>query len=290
MNCAGDFFGVFGTYALSSALSYCVGSGVNVAMAGGSFSAGFVGNAHGVASTGFYSGFATGAASGFTSAFITGAGTSWINGSSFADGLLNGLKDGAMNSIIEGIIGGIGGGLDALSKHANFFTGRAKIDLNGAYYFSGYWPPEITTMEVIGRYVGDFEGVHVFESPLIGNIKTNWRACTIPEVGIFAVRGALTSMTKELEESGMALLQHEFGHILQYRGWKKAYWPLVAKESFISAKSHNSTHHKFWTETWANYLSKEYFGERWLGTYTRFKKWYPAVNISPENLKRVESF
>ena len=122
--------------------------------------------------------------------------------------------------------------------------------------------------------------------------ETDWNewACTIPEVGIFAVRGALTSMTKELEESGMALLQHEFGHILQYRGWKKAYWPLVAKESVISAKSHNSTHHKFWTETWANYLSKEYFGERWLGTYTRFKKWYPAVNISPENLKRVESF
>ena len=287
MNCAGDFFGVFGTYALSSALSYCVGSGVNVAMAGGSFGAGFVGNAHGVASTGFYSGFATGAASGFTSAFITGAGTSWINGSSFADGLLNGLKDGAMNSIIEGIIGGIGGGLDALSKHANFFTGRAKIDLNGAYSICGIdGLPDMGAMEIPAVPVGKFEGVSVFESSYLGNIKGAHGGVTVPGYGIIVGKGVFTSVDWD-----KAMLQHEFGHILQFRKFPISYYRVVVPESLASCtyariKGDLSLHWNYWTETWANYLSESYFGKKWKGSLPS----YPVANISSSNLSKMKQF
>ena len=36
-----------------------------------------------------------------------------------------------------------------------------------------------------------------------------------------------------------------------------------------------SLHYNFWTETYANYLSKVYFGYRWAGGDN-----YPAANIS----------
>ena len=288
MNCAGDFFGVFGTYALSSALSYCVGSGVNVSMAGGSFSSGFVGNAHGVASTGFCSGFATGAASGFTSAFVSGAGTSWVNGSSFADGLLNGLKCGAINGIIEGAIGGIEGGLDALSKHANFFTGIGKFDPKGACSCSECWPSglEIGESTITGKYVGQFEGVNVFETERLGDIYHAHKAVTVPERGIIAGKGVFTSG----EKWGMAMMQHEFGHILQYRMYPAAYWQIVGIESGLSCSYASSVgdlslHWNFWTEKWANYLSKGYFGKRWLGS--KYPSKYPVGNISIWNKTRM---
>jgi len=41
-------------------------------------------------------------------------------------------------------------------------------------------------------------------------------------------------------------------------------------------------HNTFWTETWANHLSKGYFGTNWLGGPS-----YPTQNISKFNLIRL---
>ena len=43
------------------------------------------------------------------------------------------------------------------------------------------------------------------------------------------------------------------------------------------------THGKFWTETWANYLSKNYFGTKWLGGTE-----YIAQKISKFNWFRIK--
>ncbi len=238
---------------------------------------------------------ATGAISGVVSGAIAG----YI--SSTTEGMLNMAYSGdpskfSLGSIftqtaLSAFLGGVEGGMDAVRKNTNFFTGTKRVNLSGASHYTGYWPSEFTLMEVVGKYVGDFQEVPVFESGLIGNIKNNWRACTIPEVGIFAVKGTLTSKLPLFKEAGTALLQHEFGHILQYRlVGRNAYWGLIAKESFNSARYHSSNHYEFWTETWANYLSKEYFGKEWYGLRRRFREAYPAINISPENLNRVNSF
>ncbi|MEJ7645973.1 MAG: hypothetical protein WKF87_15365 [Chryseolinea sp.] len=59
---------------------------MNVAIAGGSFGAGFAGTATGVASTGFLAG----AAAGFSNGFISGTGNSLIAGTSFGFSLESG--------------------------------------------------------------------------------------------------------------------------------------------------------------------------------------------------------
>ena len=56
-------------------------------MAGGSFWNGAIGLAKGIESTGFLAVAASGASAGFAGGFILGAGNSWVNGSSFADGI-----------------------------------------------------------------------------------------------------------------------------------------------------------------------------------------------------------
>ena len=83
------------------------------------------------------------------------------------------------------------------------------------------------------------------------------------------------------------LLQHEFGHILQARKvGLVAYYSIIAKESFISASFdgiNGWSHDLFWTETWANYLSQNYFGANSL-----INSW-PSQNISWFNYLRLLS-
>lgn len=118
---------------------------------------------------------------------------------------------------------------------------------------------------ITGKYVGKFEGINVFENDLImGDISkgSNLRGATFPGRGIIVSKGVLTGGGNQ----GKALLQHEFGHILQYRMvGPKAYYTLIAPESLASAFRSEIKHDYFWTETWANYLSREYFGANWLG-------------------------
>lgn len=49
-------------------------------------------------------------------------------------------------------------------------------------------------------------------------------------------------------------------------------WGIIAPES-VATSFDDSFHRNYWTETWANYLSKGYFGKDWLGeTYGYFAK------------------
>ena len=76
----------------------------------------------------------------------------------------------------------------------------------------------------------------------------------------------------------MAMMQHEFGHILESRIiGPRAYWSVIASESLCSASlSSCDEDHIYWTETWANYLSKRHFGVNWLGEF--FPGDYPVQN------------
>ena len=116
----------------------------------------------------------------------------------------------------------------------------------------------------------------------MGNIKNNYRGATIPERGIIVGKGVKTSGLIK----GQALLQHEYGHILQYRLiGPRAYYSVVVPESFSSALfSSSKVHDNYWTETWANYLSKKYFGAKWLGSVV---KGYPAQDISRHNALKI---
>lgn len=277
--------GYFATGAVAGAVGAGVASGMNVAMAGGSFWSGTAGLAHGVASTGFIAGAVTGVSSGFAGGFLSGAGNAWVGGSSFGNGLLSGLTTGGMDALAGGVTGGLIGGFDALGKGTNFWTGKVKLDLNGAYSCSGCVSSKFKVGEntITGKYVGKFEGQNVFESKLLGNIKGDYMAVTVPERGIIAAEGSLTSG----EKIGRALMQHEFGHILQYRMvGADAYWDVIATESFASATfTSSNAHDYFWTETWANFLSRGYFGKKWLGASFG----YPIKNISAFNMFRLNS-
>lgn len=177
--------GYFATGAVAGAVGAGVASGMNVAMAGGSFWSGAAGLAHGVASTGFIAGAVTGVSSGFAGGFLSGAGNAWVGGSSFGNGLLSGLTTGGMDALAGGVTGGLIGGFDALGKGTNFWTGKAKLDLNGAYSCSGCMSsrPKLGERTIMGKYVGDYEGQHVYESSMLGTYSENggYSGITFPD-------------------------------------------------------------------------------------------------------------
>ena len=291
--------GYFTVGAVAGAVSAGVGAGMNVAMAGGNFWTGAAGLAQGVSSTGFIAGMATGASAGFAGGLISGAGNSWVSGQKFSSGLVEGLKSGGLGALSGGITGGIHGGLDALNKGTNFWTGIGTFDLNGACSCSGcnFDPDHFVHKTLKAKYVGKFQSVNVFESKSLGSVVTpiegttnnyEWRGVTIPENGIYVAEGVYTAPVKfDGEPICRELLQHEFGHILQYRKWgADVYYNIIAPESLFSAATSGPLHehHKFWTETYANYLSKEYFGAKWLGGPK-----YPAQDISSFNRYRLKT-
>ena len=290
--------GYFLTGAIAGAVSTGVASGVNVAMAGGNFWKGAVGMLPDVLSTGFFSGAATFGSSAFVGSFITDAGNSWVEGQSFGDGLLTGLKSGYKSAIAAGIMGGIASGIDALGKNVDFWTGNVSANLDGAYSCKETDPNGLLDMlqdkndRIMGKYVGDYQGQHVFESKVLGTYSRDggYSAFTLPDHGIIAGKGVFTSNTM----NGRAMIQHEFGHVLQYRivGAAK-YYTIIAKESFLNCAKiwpyNKISHDLFWTETWANYLSKQYFGGNWLGMDKNILgnglRYYPAINISKSLMK-----
>ena len=267
----------FGIGAVAGALSAGVGAGISTAFAGGSFSAGFTGITAGVSATGFLSGSASSAASGFIGGFITGSGNSWISGNSFSKGLINGITQGGIGLFVGSLTGGIIGGIDALYKGTNFWTGTASFDLSDNYGAIG---KPIGEKTVTGKYVGKFEGVNLYEA----NIPEG-SAATLPGRGIILSKGQYSIYSSSLYTK--QLLLHEFGHILQARKvGMVAYYSIIAKESFISASFdgiNGWSHDLFWTETWANYLSQNYFGANSL-----INSW-PSQNISWFNYLRLLS-
>jgi RHS repeat-associated protein len=243
----------FGIGALAGALSAGIGAGVNVAIAGGSFGAGFLGTATGVASTGFFAGAATGAATGFTNGLITGTGNSLMDKNSVPYSLEKGLTNGAIQGLVGGVVGGIGGGIDAYRKDLNFWNGTAELDLT-----QGIGAHGITTDKerIIGKYVGKFEGVDVYETPELGTGYGSG-GITLPGRGITVGKGVYT---KNLD---FELMQHEFGHTLQIKQMGAArFLKEVGLPSLRSASKHGVNgwkHNEFWTEVSANRLSKAYF-------------------------------
>ena len=130
-----------------------------------------------------------------------------------------------------------------------------------SYAASGFIPDELKAKIIRAKYVGNFEDVSVFEAKWLGE-----KGATIPDYGIIVGKGTLTSGS----DIGKELLQHEYGHVLQYkRVGAKAFYSVITPESVASASYSNInplyTHDSFWTETWANYLSRHYFGTKWLG-------------------------
>ena len=281
--------------AISNCANSMVASGINVALAGGSFWKGAAGLANGVSSTGFLSGAASGAGAGFVAGFISGAGASWLEGNSFRKGLLDGLALGSLEALGSGIVSGITGGFDAMRNHTNFWTGKGNFDMTGAMACQGLTPKELNIGDKIkAKYVGRFEGQRVFESSNLGSLaEEEIVGFTLPDIGIFVGDGAFSSG----EKRGLAMMQHEFGHVLQYRRvGADFYYRVIAKESAMNCGDiwpyNGISHSEYWTETWANYLSKQYFGDRWLGMEKRIKKrtafYYPSKNISmPFLLRKV---
>ncbi len=263
--------GAFGVGALAGALGAGIGSGVNVAMAGGSFGTGFAGTATGVASTGFLSGAATGASAGFTNGLVSGTGNSLIAGNSLNSSVESGLKTGGIQGLSAGLSGGLFGGLNAQSKDLNFWNGTAKINITSAGADG-----DIFTKMIKGRYVGEYEKVNVFESSALGEGYGS-AGITLPDRGIFVGKDVFT---KNLDPW---LMKHEFGHILQARlVGIGPFYSEVGVPSLASATFGN-THSTFWTETWANHLSYEYFGRSAAWPQWRF----PIQNISSSKLMQL---
>ena len=277
--------GYLTTGAVAGAVSAGLASGVNVAMAGGNFWTGAAGLAKGISSTGFFAGAAVGASSGFAGGFILGAGNSWVNGQNFRKGLLTGLGSGSIGALSSGITGGLLGGFDALDKGTNFWTGKTSINIEGAMACEGCLPKEIDLGGKINiKYVGRFENQNVFESSMLGAYTSgNYSGATFPDIGIVVGDGVFTSG----KPGGLVMMQHEFGHVLQYNRVGRAdYYYVIARESFkncaLDRLTGLDTHSNFWTETWANYLSKNYFGANWLGIEELLPRkgqfYYPSKN------------
>jgi hypothetical protein len=105
----------------------------------------------------------------------------------------------------------------------------------------------------IGRYIGNFFGVSCFASTLC-ELK-NRAAIAIPGIGIFV---------HPKDANNIALLRHEFGHMLQAKKWGKIFfYRYIAWESLNSVRRANHDpsfiHQHTWTEWTANRLSYYFF-------------------------------
>ena len=124
INTFGEGLAYFGIGAAAGALSAGVGLGVSSWIGGGSFGAGFIGStAAKTAVSSFASGSVIGGSTGFTQGFITGSGNSWMQESTFGQGLLQGIYSGAAGLVNGAIHGGISGGLDAMANGRKFWSG-----------------------------------------------------------------------------------------------------------------------------------------------------------------------
>ncbi|HBY20000.1 MAG TPA: hypothetical protein DEG71_03160, partial [Clostridiales bacterium] len=113
--------------AASGALSAGIGAGVNSALAGGSFRAGFIGTAR-TSSTGFFAGFLTGVASGATNGLITGTGYGLLQGKDVGKAFSDGLTQAGLQGMSSGTVGGVLGGFDAISNDRHFLTGTPRTN------------------------------------------------------------------------------------------------------------------------------------------------------------------
>ncbi|UFH34663.1 hypothetical protein [Flavobacterium acetivorans] len=94
-------------------------------------------------------------------------------------------------------------------------------------------------------------------------------------------KGAYTLLGKG-NENVKELFRHEFGHILQYRQsfvGLEGFYKVIAPESLLT--SNMSFANSYWTETWANHLSNNYFGS----VFNNLTK-YPSSPLSIFNFSK----
>ena len=89
--------------------------------------------------------------------------------------------------------------------------------------------------KIKAKYVGRFEGQGVFESKYLGSLSSGeYAAFTLPDIGIFAGEGVFSSS----QINGLVMMQHEFGHVLQYRKVGiDFYYEVIAKESAMNCNN-----------------------------------------------------
>ncbi len=279
--------GYFGVGALAGALSAGVGAGFNGAFAGKAFGASFLSGTGGLSSTGFYTGFTIGYWSGATSGIVSGMGNGLIGNNSFGAALWNGFDQAFIQSTIGAVTGGIIGGIDAVKKHVDFFTGIGEFDVSQGVAASG----DLSRIKGVlkSKYVATYYGENIYETSefLASNSSDPLYSSGVyvPYKGIVVgtnvyPRGAGSAFPL----GNLRLIQHEFGHGLQFRILGlDLYLRVVAKESLSSAiKNPGVVHENLWTETWANYLSSQYFGTKYLPSAK-----YPVKNIDPYNSSRL---
>ena len=174
----------------------------------------------------------------------------------------------------------------------NRFKVVSVLLLGMAWFFFEFHLSDTDANKIKAKYVGMFQGQRVFESSMLGSIVSdNYSAFTLPDIGIFAGNGVFSSSRID----GIVMMQHEFGHVLQARKvGMRFYYDVIAKESSMNCNGiwpyNGISHDEFWTETWANYLSKQYFRDRWLGMEIKFPGhyhlYYPSKNVSASFLMR----
>lgn len=106
------------------------------------------------------------------------------------------------------------------------------------------------------KKVGIFQNINIYESSLF----KKGHGLTIPEIGIFTYVGCFS------ETNDMAILKHEFGHILQFKklGSLKFYLKIGVPSLWSAVKAYfikKYFHQKHKVEINANYLAYHYFNE-----------------------------
>lgn len=274
MNAKGlAYFGVgVGSFVAGS----LVGAGISSAMYGSSLGSGFI------------SGAAIGFGSGFAGGFISGFGNSLVGGDSFSSSMSNAFSSGLRSGISGAFIGGLADGTDAVRAKANFFTGRGVENLGDVLACTRKGCRVLEEGKNIFdkikvEFVERFENINVYESKMLGTYSKagGYSGVAIPSKGIF--------LGKNVFRNDYDMVKHEFGHVLQYNlHGELAYYSIIAPESFVNASMSKTDmeHNNFWTETYANYLSYNYFKTKYNCTSWNLKE-YPIKSISFFNRLRL---
>ena len=244
---------------------------------------------------GFAGGVISGSAGGLAAGTIGGFQMGVLAGNAGNDLWKSTWQGGLIGMGTGGLIGGITEGINSVKHKANFWSGLRELNLFEAEAHGGNVEKIKNLMEqgidkIKTLYVGTFEGVNVYESKLLGvwNSADGWSGVTLPQKGIYVGRGVYSN--------DIDMMMHEFGHILQYRKHGSlAYYSVIGPESLASASRNGVNgwnHNIYWTETYANYLSHNYFGMQafrngWDSFYWNYQQ-NPIQNISPENLLRLK--
>ena len=236
-------------------------------------------------------GFWQGAYQGAVLGSISGAGGSVFNAIVTGNNItLKSVLGGAViGTFIGGAIGGIQGGLNAQDGDASFWNGNIVLDTSKGVGLHG----DSVAMEKAGfgkisikaKYVGKYEGVNVYETKNISlGSGENSGGLTLPPNKILVGKGAYSLLAKSNAKI-LDLFHHEFGHILESRQWfvgMEGFYKIIAPESLASSSLGTTNFaNNYWTETWANQLSENYFGTPFTNTIK-----YPSASLSNYNLSK----